>query len=60
MPFDNQGNMATLVFTRKGRRIKSIREILSRVCREAGLTDVVFHDLRTQLRPTFAELAWTP
>jgi integrase len=34
------------VFTRKGERIASIREIFSRVCRDARLTDVVFHTLR--------------
>jgi integrase len=34
------------VFTRNGRRIKSIREIFSRVCRDVGLTNVVFHDQR--------------
>jgi integrase len=34
------------VFTRQGQPIKSIREIFTRVCRDAGLSDVVFHDLR--------------
>jgi len=41
-----QGNRVPFVFTRKGQRIASIREIFSRVCRDAGLTDVVFHTLR--------------
>jgi integrase len=34
------------VFTRNGQRIKPIREIWTRVCRDAALTDFVFHDLR--------------
>ena len=43
---DSQGNRVPYVFTRNGQRIKSIREIFSRVCRDAGLTNVVFHDQR--------------
>jgi integrase len=43
---DPQGNRVPFVFTRKGQHIKSIREIFSRVCRDAGLTDVVFHTFR--------------
>jgi integrase len=43
---DSQGNRAPYVFTRNGQRIKSIREIFNRVCRDVGLTDVVFHDQR--------------
>ena len=34
------------VFTRNSQCIKSIREIFSRVCRDAGRTNVVFHDQR--------------
>jgi integrase len=34
------------VFTRRGQRIVSIRQIFSRVCRDVGLTDVAFHTLR--------------
>ena len=34
------------VDTKRGERIASIREIFSRVCRDAGLADVVFHTLR--------------
>ena len=30
----------------RGQPIKSIREIFSRVCRDVGLKDVVFHDHR--------------
>ena len=43
---DSPGNRVPYVFTRNGRRIKSIREIFSRVCRDVGLTNVVFHDQR--------------
>jgi integrase len=43
---DPQGTRVPYVFTRQGKPIKSIREIFSRVCRETGLSDVVFHDLR--------------
>jgi integrase len=43
---DSQGNRISYVFTRRGQRIKSVREIFSRVCRDAGLTNVVFHDQR--------------
>ena len=46
LALDPQGNRVPFVFTRKGQRIKSIREIFSRVCRDAGLTDVVFHTFR--------------
>jgi integrase len=48
LPFalEPQGNRLPYVFTRNGQRIKSIREIWTRVCRDAKLTDVVFHDLR--------------
>jgi integrase len=46
LALDSYGNRVPYVFTRNGHRIKSIREIFSRVCREAGLTDVVFHTLR--------------
>ena len=46
LALDPQGNRVPFVFTRKGRRIRSIREIFSRVCRDAGLTDVVFHAFR--------------
>jgi integrase len=41
-----QGTRVPYVFTRHGKPIKSIREIFGRVCRETGLSDVVFHDLR--------------
>jgi integrase len=34
------------VFTYAGRRIKSVRRAFEAACRQAGLTDVVFHDLR--------------
>ena len=43
---DPHGNWIRHVFTRRGRFIRSIREIFGRVCRDVGLTDVVFHDLR--------------
>jgi integrase len=43
---DSQGNRVPYVFTRNGQHIKSIREIFSRVCRDAGLTNIVFHDQR--------------
>jgi integrase len=43
---DPQGNRVLYVFTRNGQRIKPIREIWTRVCRDVALTDVVFHDLR--------------
>jgi integrase len=43
---DSQGPRLAHAFTRRGQRIKSIREIFNRVCQEAGLTNVVFHDLR--------------
>jgi integrase len=46
MAIDEHGNRVSSVFTRNGHPIKSIREVFTRVCREAGLTDVVFHDLR--------------
>jgi integrase len=45
LALDPQGSRVPFVFTRKGRRIASIREIFSRVCREMGLTGVVFHTL---------------
>jgi integrase len=41
-----QGQRAPYVFTRNGQRIKSIREIFVRVCRDAGIENFVFHDLR--------------
>jgi integrase len=34
------------VLTPNGQPIKAIREVITRDCRDAGLTDVVFHDLR--------------
>jgi integrase len=43
---DPQGARVPYVFTRQGQPIRSIREIFNRVCRGAGLADVVFHDLR--------------
>jgi integrase len=43
---DPHGNRVRHVFTRRGQPIKSIREIFTRVCRDAGLTEAVFHDLR--------------
>jgi integrase len=46
LALDSHGNRVPYVFTRNGQRIRSIREIFSRVCREAGLADVVFHTLR--------------
>jgi integrase len=46
LALDPQGNRVPYVFTRKGQHIKSIREIWTRVCRDVGLVDVVFHDLR--------------
>jgi len=46
LTLDQQGIRVPYVFIRRGQPIKSIREIFSRVCRETGYTDVVFHDLR--------------
>jgi integrase len=43
---DADGHRLPYVFTRRGRQITAIREIFARVCRDAGLHDVVFHDLR--------------
>ncbi len=43
---DAQGGRLAHVFMLRGQRIKSMREVFSRVCQEAGLTNVVFHDLR--------------
>lgn len=43
---DPHGHRVRYVFTRRGQRIKSIREIFTMVCRDAGLTDIVFHDSR--------------
>jgi integrase len=43
---DAQGRRLAHVFTRRGQQIKSIREVFSRVCQEAGPTEAVFHDLR--------------
>jgi integrase len=43
---DAQGHRVLYVFTRYGQPIKSVREIFARVCKEAGITDFVFHDLR--------------
>jgi integrase len=43
---DAQGRRIPYVFTRYGQRIKSIREVFARVCRDAGITNFVFHDLR--------------
>jgi integrase len=43
---DAQGRRILYVFTRHGQRIKSIREVFARVCRDAGITNFVFHDLR--------------
>ena len=43
---DREGARGPLVFTRYGRPIKSNREVFSQVCRQAGLSEVVFHDLR--------------
>jgi integrase len=52
LTIDSQGNHLSYVFTRNGLRIKSIREIFSRVCRDAGLTNVVFHDQRHTVTTT--------
>jgi integrase len=43
---DTQGARVSYVFTRNGQRIKSIREVFARVCRDAGISNFVFHDLR--------------
>jgi integrase len=43
---DPYGQRVPYVFTRWGQPMRSIREIFSRVCLDAGLTDVVFHDMR--------------
>jgi integrase len=43
---DPQGARLPNVFTRRGKPIKSVREIFNRVRREVGLTDLVFHDTR--------------
>jgi integrase len=43
---NGQGQRAQNVFTRDGQRIKSIREVFTRVCRDAGIENFVFHDLR--------------
>jgi integrase len=34
------------VFTRDNKPIKNIREVFSKVCREAGVEDFTFHDFR--------------
>jgi integrase len=52
---DVQGQRLAHVFTRRGHPITSIREVFSRVCPEAGLTDVVCHDLR---HTTTTNLRW--
>jgi integrase len=41
-----QGRWVPYVFKRNGQRIKSSREVFARVCREAGIENFVFHDLR--------------
>jgi integrase len=43
---DAQGNRVPYVFTRNGQRITSVREIFTRVCRDAGIENFWFHDLR--------------
>jgi integrase len=43
---DAHGKRVPYVFTRNSQRIKSIREIFARVCKEAGIENFVFHDLR--------------
>jgi integrase len=43
---DPQGHRVPFVFTRKGQRITSIREVFGQACRDPGLSDVVFHELR--------------
>ena len=43
---DPQGAQLPNVFMRRGKPIKSVREIFNRVRREVGLTDLVFHDMR--------------
>jgi integrase len=48
---DPNGRRVPYVFTRRGKPIKSVREIFSRVCRDAELTDLVFHDLRHTATP---------
>ena len=45
LALDPQGLRVPFVFMRKAQRITSIREIFGRVCRDVGLSDVVFHDL---------------
>jgi integrase len=49
---DSQGNRLGYVFPRNSQRIKSIRAIFSRVCCDAGLTNVVFHDQRHTVTTT--------
>jgi integrase len=43
---DESGQRVPWVFTYAGKRILSVRRAFETACREAGLNDVVFHDLR--------------
>jgi integrase len=43
---DESGQRVPWVFTHAGKRILSVRRAFETACREAGLNDVVFHDLR--------------
>jgi integrase len=40
------GQRVPNVFARHGQRIKSVREVFARVCRDAGIENFVIHDLR--------------
>ena len=46
LALDPQGNRVPYVFTRHGQRIKSVREVFTRACQEAQISNFVFHDLR--------------
>lgn len=43
---DGEGHRVPYVFTYAGRRIGAVRRAFETACRQAGLANVVFHDLR--------------
>jgi integrase len=43
---NSQGTRVSYVFTRNGQQVKSIKRVFTRVRRETGITNTVFHDFR--------------
>jgi integrase len=50
---DSQGPRVPYVFTRNGKRLKSVRKVFERVCQEAAIMNFVFHAPDTRRPQTF-------